>query len=288
MNALAAAMMLTAVATGVADEKPQLTNSTLTLQAGDYKLQIAREGCWTMESLAYKGTTLVMDTGANQSVIKLKPRPDLPAKYEWIGTKHGGEEIESLQLEVDGVAYPVKVPMDAPAGDVYTFVKVSRFGPYRAHWSLTLSEEGLTENAKFEAVEDTSQIAYAYIFMHCWNPSMKEWAALGDGVTLGSGTIDKDNPRALETDITSAAVFSPTRGIGGVIAYPKVYKGVEGRKSFMKYREGKYNKLYLCVNPVELETESYECKVEGFTATSETWKKTAYALMQNAYTTASK
>ncbi|GHC08485.1 hypothetical protein [Cerasicoccus arenae] len=267
----------------LAESKPVLSNDTLTLEAGDYQLKFSERGAWTIDGLSYKGAQILVDNGANQTVVKLKARPDLPSKYEFVGTKHGGEVIESLILEVDGEQFPVKQPFSAPKGSVYKLIKVSRFAPYfRGYWEVTLSSEGLTESARFDMLEDTFQVDYAYVFMHCWSPKMTEWEALLANGKIDSGVFPSKSNRALETDVKATAFFSEADNVGAVLVYEKVYKGVSGRKSFLKYRSDYYNKQYLCVNRNELAEENYECKIVGFSVPRNSWKAVAEELMTKA------
>ncbi|MDQ8194514.1 hypothetical protein QEH59_08750 [Coraliomargarita sp. SDUM461004] len=277
---------LFASAAGVAAMRaPELSDSSLRLEVGDYSLEILKEAAWTINELTFQGEDILMNTGAHQTVLKMKKKEGVPAKYEFIGTKHGGEVIESLSLEVDGVGYPFRQPLEAPSGEVYKFTKVSRYGPFRGTWSVTLSEEGLLEEADFEEIADSSEVNYAYVYMHCWNPQMRSWSAILKNGALDEGTFSgKSVEKGIRNDITGIALYSEKTGVGGVLAYSQVFPGVSNNKSFLKYRPGKYNKLYLMVNRKRLVSESYSCKVKGFiVAPGDEWKSEAMNLIARSY-----
>ncbi|WPJ95870.1 hypothetical protein SH580_20865 [Coraliomargarita algicola] len=284
-NAALMSLLLVSSIANAASAVPYLSDSSLKLEVGDYSLEISKEAAWTINTLTYQGEEILMDTGAHQTVLKMKKKEGVPAKYEFIGTKHGGEIIESLTLEVDGVVYPFRQPLEAPAGDIYKFTKVSRYGPVRGTWTVILSEQGLEELADFEEVGDTSEVNYAYVYMHCWNPKMLTWSAiLKDGGLEEGNFLGNVVEKGIRDDITGIALFSEKTGVGAVLAYPQVFPGVSNNKSFLKYRPSKYNKLYLMVNASRLVSESYSCKVKGFVADStDEWKPMAMDLIAGAY-----
>jgi len=270
----------------VAAEAPKLSPGKLNLVAGDYSVEFSEDGCWTMNWLKYKGLALLETSGANQTVIKVKPKDGVPEKNEWIGTKHGGEIIESLALEVDGKVYPFEEPLQAPAGTSYKFIKVARYGPVRGHWTVVVDASGVTQTTKFEQVEDISPIAYAYAFMHCWNPSMTDWRAILKNGSMVGEKFPQERTQSLKEDITALAVYSETEGVGAVVTYPKAYAGVANRKNFLNYWPKRHNKHYLCVTPANLVRETYTCTIRAFQAPGEGWVEKARELIDGATVTA--
>lgn len=268
-------LILAVTGAGVACAKgPQLVDGVLTLRAGDYTATFTEEAFWTLDTLDYKEVALITPTGANQSVIKLQPRSGLAEKDEWVGTKHGHEVVESMTLEIDGKTFKLPTTEALPEGKSYRLEKVARFGPLRGTWTVELDADGLKEKASFEKAEpDISQIAYAYVFMHCWSPRMQDWmAVLKDGSEVGERFPDTAS-KSLQDDVSAVAVYSADEQTGAVLAYPKAYQGFVGRQSFLNNFPGRHNKLYLTLSREALVREPYSCFVQGFSAAPDQWKQ---------------
>lgn len=262
-------------------QKPVLTNDTLRLSAGDYSVEFSEEGCWTMNWLKFQNRTLLMDTGANQTVVRLESQEGVPASLEWVGTKHGGEQIESLTLIVDGEPYPVMQPFNAPAGSEYTFEKVARYSTMRGTWRVTLTAEGVRQSATFEAVESTDNLRFAYVFMHCWNPGLRQWLAiLPDGEERSGEFADPNKAsKALEADISALALYSKQNEAGAVVVFKEPYRGINERHNFISYRPRYYTKHYLMVNIRELTSRTYESFIRGFDADAGDWEDVAKSMI---------
>ncbi len=263
-------------------EAPQLSEGTLIVKTGDYAASFLESASWTLDTLDYKDIPLITPTGANQTVVKLSPAPEVPEKEQWIGTKHGQEVIESVALKVDGKSYELKNPFSAPAGKVYEVVKVSRFGPFRGHWEVKITPSGVKESASFELIEDNAdKVAFAYVFMHCWSPKMTDWlAVLKDGTELVE-RFPSEASKSLQKVISMLAVYSETEKAGAVVTYPKPYEGYKDKQNFLNNFPGRHNKHYLTVSREALTKETYTCTIQGFLAGPDDWTKTARQLSQD-------
>jgi hypothetical protein len=263
-------------------EVPRLTEGTLTLKTGDYEVSFLESASWTLDTLNYKGIPLITPTGANQTVVKLLPTPEVAEKDQWIGTKHGLEVVESVMLKVDGKSYELKQPLTAPAGTNYEVVKVSRFGPFRGHWEVKVTPTGIKETASFELVEDNAdKVAYIYVFMHCWSPEMTDWmAVLKDGTDIVE-RFPSEASKRLQKAISMLGVFSETESAGAVVTYPKAYEGYKDRQNFLNNFPGRHNKHYLTVSREALTKETYTCTIQGFQASPDDWRQVALGVAKN-------
>lgn len=70
-------------------------------------MELSEKKGWTLAAISFEGRQLVGPTGANQAVVNVKPPYQTPSG-QWIGTAHGGEEVERTRLRVDGVILPAE------------------------------------------------------------------------------------------------------------------------------------------------------------------------------------
>lgn len=258
-----------------ADTAPALKNGTLSLRAGDYRIILKEKSSWTMIRLDYRQALIVGATGANGPVANLKAAPGATRADAWSGTGHGGEQVESVVLEVDGVAHPIVEPFTPPAGAVYAVVKKSRLGPLEQTSRLELSAKGVRESYQFKAPEGTGDINFLYPFMHCFNKQMTHWCArLANGETR-EGQFLGDDSWSLQQDVAWLAVYSEELDAGVVVTYAEPYPG-SGFKNVFRNRDID-NKHYFRADPAVAvgKTAPYICTIRGFKATKDDWHAVA-------------
>lgn len=266
--------LLTSSVRGETGDVPDLEGEVLTVAVGDYKVDFRQPAEWTLGNVLYKGKPLLNYTGANQTVINVK-RPVQAGPDAWIGSSHGGEILHSVVLKVDGKPYPLGESFAAPAGQEYQLVKESDIGPYRATTETTVTADGVREVISLSEREASDQVRYLYVFMHCWNASLKEWlATLPDGSEVVD-TFPLERTNLLKQDITSLAVYSPENGIGAVMRYPEPYEGEPGHSNFLACWPDRHNKHYLRVRPDQVADKNFVCEIQGFSALPENWKDEA-------------
>ncbi len=266
--------MASLTANPAAAAPPTLKNGILTVQAGDYTVDFKEQSAWTIRSVTYKGTPLIAPSGGNQAVLRL-PDPERKDPL-FIGNVHGGEQIESFTLIVDGQSYPVAEGMRAPESDEYLLVKASLMGPIRYDSKVKISPQGVEENASFHAESDPVGAESIYAFMHCWAPEMSQWIAVLDDQQQEEGTFRFDGSNTLKRDIRLLAVWSDTTGVGAVMTYDEPYEGKPKLHNFIwnRQRDSKHY-FQVSIEQALARTSPYVCRIVGFQASPQEWKKVA-------------
>lgn len=245
----------------------------LHVETGDYHVRFWEKAAWTLASVNYQGHSLLTHTGAYHSVLKVRGE----GKSEWIGSGHGGEQIESLTLEIDGVAHPIG-PELSVTGTTFTLIKVARMGPYQHTARVAISPEGITKHLDFRMIGPPLPIEQMYALMHCFSKAAEHWLVEKTGGEEERGTFTSDNQFTLRQDIRWAAVYAPTLGVGMTYVYPEVYAGHPPLRNAFWNRKND-NKLYLSVMPSQEAgaTFGYQVRLQGFVAAPDTWEGAARA-----------
>lgn len=269
--------LLLAAAAGATTEAPALRKGVLTVFAGDYKADFREAAAWTLGNMFYQGKLILNYTGANQMVVNMK-RPDQASAEAWVGSSHGGEVIRSVVLKVDGKSYPLDESFAAPGGEKYQLVKESEIGPFLVMTETTVSAEGVRQDISIKEKEAADETRYLYVFMHCWNPSLKEWVAfLPDGSEIAE-TFPLERTNLLKQDITALALYSPEDGVGAVMRYPEAYQGEPGHSNFLAVWPDRHNKHYLRMSPGQVAGKTFSADIQGFSTSEENWKAEAKRL----------
>jgi len=254
----------------------QWTGDQLALTAGDYRVEFRADCARTIGRILYRENAIVNTTGANQAVINVKGEEN---PREWIGTCHGGEEMETFDLYVDGKRAEANVTVE---GAVFKVVKKSRLGPIAYHSEVEISDQGIHEIASFERTAWQPEINVMYPFMHCWSKDFTRWFAITDGA-VEQDRFYGDNRYLLNKDVLAVALFDEQRKIGVCYCYPEIYRS----KGKMKDKANRFwsrpidNKLYFRADTPENVGEKirYECRITAFDADGENWKGKARAFI---------
>lgn len=258
-------------ATAGIETSPVLRKGVLTVSVGDYQVDFREAAAWTLGSVFFRKEQLLNYTGANQTVINVK-QPVQAGPEAWIGSSHGGENIRSVVLKVDGKPFPLEDSFSAPSGDEYQMVKESEIGPYLVITETTVTADGLRESISFRAQRAADDVRYLYVFMHCWNVALNEWMAfLSDGTEIAE-TFPFDRVNLLKQDIRGLALYSPEKGVGAVMVYPEAYQGDPGHSNFLAGWPDRHNKHYLRMRPDQVAGRTFVAHIRGFAALSDDWR----------------
>jgi hypothetical protein len=267
----------------------------LSIHAGSYDLQFVEDSAWTIRQMSYDGRLLLTSAGAYQSVVNMREQGGTD-QFSWIGTGHGGEVIEALYIEVDGVPHPVEDGLRIH-GNRFSLHKQSLLGPYR-HWAeISLDEFRLHEKFDYEVVADDRSVNFLYAFMHCFSKTFDEWHAetlLGAPDTdytaressqcaaRDSGVFTSDKSFTLKKDIRRAMLYSHEEALGLLYEYPQVYKGATDFCNAFWNRPTD-NKLYFRpVIPAGFGSRfAYEVTLRAFHASPASWREVASSLSQS-------
>lgn len=248
----------------------------LVVTAGDYQVEFRDDCARTIGRILFRDEIIVNRTGAHQAVINVKGKEN---PREWIGTCHGGEEIEAFDLYVDGK--PAEPGVSAK-GSGFKVVKKSRLGPVAYLSEVEISEQGIRQVATFERTALEPDVNMLYPFMHCWSKNFTHWLAVKDD-GIEEDVFYGDNRYLLDKDVLAFVAFDEKRKIGAYYRYPKIY-GSNGRlkgKANRLWSRPIDHKLYLRVDgPKQVgEVQKYECRITAFEADAAGWKEKAQALM---------
>jgi len=249
-----------------------VSGGVTTISLGDYRVTFAEGTAWTLREAWYKEKPLLLKTGWQQTVINVQvPKGEDP----WIGTGHGKEVVESIELCAEGKSYPVADGLSV-SGPAFTLRKRSRLGPYAHVSNVTVDASGITEAFEYEVVDDASAVRFMYVFMHCFSNETRDWVAcLKDGSEV-RGTFLDDNSFSLHEVVRWIAVYAPANEWGAVYVYPGPYDA-NGGKANMFWNRPRDNKLYFQILPEkELGKKfNYTVRLQAHTAPEAEWKTTA-------------
>ncbi len=265
-------MLIPVIGKAQSPTPPELRDGLLKVAAGAYQVEFSEAKAWTIRTLSWEGTELLTSTGGNQAVLRM---PD-PTRADplFIGNVHGGEIIESFELEIDGKRYPVAPEAQFPAAPRYRVIKRSTMGPIRYHSEVTVSAEGVEERARFEKVGDLTGAQSLYVFMHCWTKAMSHWLALLPDATTEEGQFTADGSNSLKKEIRALALWSEEAKLGAVLAFDEVYAGKRPLYHFLWNRK-RDNKHYFQAAVDQALTTTYVCRITGFHAGEADWQQVA-------------
>lgn len=256
---------------------PKLKDGVLTLDVGDYAMDFREQAAWTIGNVSHMGAPIITYTGGNQSVINVV-RPVQADPEAWIGSAHGGEEVESVVLRVNGEEFPITNPLTAPPGEEYTLVKKSRIGPFQCLTETTLNARGVEQSISFNADQPMDEVRYAYVFMHCWHYRLSEWLAVLPNGERMQENFPSERSTSLEQDISMLALYSPVDKVGVVMAYERPYEGDPPRRNFLNNWPERHNKHYFRTSALQMNGTIYKCRIEAFSTSPDTWVDKAVEL----------
>lgn len=259
-----------APAPGKASGKAWMEKDRLCIAAGDYVVRFWEKAAWTLCAADYKSKPILITAGAFQSVLKIRGKDG--GKSQWIGSGHGGEDIQSITVEVDGSSRPLESGFSA-TGSVFTVVKVSQLGPYKHTARVRVAPDGITEDLHYEMAGQPVDLEVMYAFMHCFTNDTRQWIAGLGGEQEERGEFADDNKFTLKKDIRWAMVYAPSSGVGMVYAYPEIYRGnAPLRNAF--WNRPRDNKIYLSVMPSQEPGAKfdYSVRLRAFEAPEAQWE----------------
>lgn len=209
---------------------------TVTVETANYTVDFTGDRAWTISRILHQGETITGRPGFYGTVFS-------PEGGRWIGTGHnegGIEKIEEVTLTVDGKPCEF-VDKAVYRGSRAELRKKSMLGPIRLDAVYIVTDDGLSEEHRYEATEAV-EIGVLYGFMHPFVPATTEWIAEKADGTLVEGVFESQNGHPLKDDVKWTALYDPTTERATVIWYPEVLSG-QGLKTFY-WDKTVYHKLY--------------------------------------------
>jgi len=152
----------------------KITDLGAIFEAGDYKVRISKNICWTIREITFKNTKLMHDCPGAYNGSVLKTRLKESGKVDWVGTGHGHEVVESVKLLIDGKVQPIKNGT-VYSGNKFCFIKNSDLRVLKLNATMIIADSGIIEKHKYTVVRNSPDISLLYIFMHSFDVNMKEW-----------------------------------------------------------------------------------------------------------------
>ena len=260
------------------------TANEMTFTSSDYEAHFVAANpsthadyAWTLARLNYKERPLLTETGAHGAV--LRPTLEDGTLGELVGTRHGGEKIESMEIVVDGTAHPFAPDLNL-RGKKAALVKRSRVGPYHQESTVTLSDQGLAEKASFKLIENDDRVNIFYAFMHCLSKRFNHWitGSTGKGVEARGEFLADDSFTDLGA-VKWLAVYSESEGSGAVMSYKECYDSQRPTTNRFWNRKDD-NKHYLWPSRLGKTggAAEFDCRLAGFEAEKEEWAQKAEKL----------
>lgn len=260
---------------------PVLENGVLTFQIGEYKLDFQEGSGWTIGWFRYRDIPIISFTGSNQTAIKFINDPT-PEDDAFLGGGHGGEEIISLEVEVDGKSFPLE-NLNAPSGKSFVFKKHSRLDGYECLTYTRLGADGLEQRIEMRGEQVPENIQYVFIMMHCFTPQFLEYLGVIDEMTHVDGHLRGERERHIRSDLSGLGLFSESEGLAVVMKYKENYLGYEGNSNFINNWENRHNKHYFQVRPDSVLEQVYQNTIRVIETDTESWKKEVEAQIESPW-----
>lgn|GEM_PF-3676343 len=223
---------------------------SFTVESGDYSMTVEKAPAFTIRSLIYRGTPVLIPSGWMQPVLNVGGQ----GEEQWIGTGHGREEVTSLELTQDGAVIPLgsaRRHYGGQVGGVMRLVKDSVMGPYSHRSVLELSPEGLRQSYYFEVIGDASVAKFLYAFMLIF-PKEAEFYRL----VLADGRVAEDVLPASDTHqslaghagVSSLSMLFARSGVVATFVPDEAYRTRRNQGNFFVVRR-RDNKFYTQVVP---------------------------------------
>lgn len=231
---------LAAAACAAADESAWAVKQTQTrveFDSGSLFLDFEESCAWTMRNMKYKGRNIIIPAGWNGTVLQ--------AKGKWFGTGHGGEQVKSLDILLNGVDI-VEFDGASPVREA-RMIKESNIGPLDLRVEIVFPESGdrIVEKHTYTVVEELpGKFNFLYAFMHMNDNAFNQWLAILEAGEEVEGVAGKgDNKFSLGRDIKGLIFYNEAAETGVAYVYPEVYAGADSFKNSI-WDRARDNKFY--------------------------------------------
>ncbi len=215
---------------------------TLTIQSEDFTVTMSFAKDWTVRTLEYRGTPIIIDAGGEGAVI-------CPNGGSWLGGGMAAEGELVDSLVING-AEMEELPA-APLGAGTVIEKTSRLAGIE-HRAVTRFEgDVIIQQHSFTFAQDQDLKSF-YAFIYSFSPEFTHWMAERTNGTETSGEFAGDNGRPLAEPVQWFALFNAEAGAGIIGYYQKPLAG-----STTLWDTSGYRKFYIqpMSGPIEAGTQ---------------------------------
>ena len=218
---------------------------------------------WTLRTLEYDGTPILIDAGGEGAVI-------MPNGGDWLGggMARDGEQVQTLSI--NGVETQEVPPGTLAAGSVVE--KTSMLARIE-HTAVTrFEEDAIVQQHAFTFAAD-QHLASFYPFIYSFSTEFTQWLVQADSGAETSGEFVGDGGRPVAVPVAWFALFNADAGVGVIGYYQKPLPG----STTLWDAEG-YRKFY--IQPMSGEIRA-GTQLDGtlvlrcFSADVDAWQETA-------------
>lgn len=244
----------------------QAPQGDATLKTEHLTVTMTAKAGWTIRTIDYDGTRMVVDAGGEGAVYQ-------PRGGEWVGSAMaGGEEVKACEITGDTMQANPQHHVDAGGEKVH--VKKSSVIGKMAHTAETTFEGNLfIQKHTFTATEDIDLGAF-YAFIYSVAPTTTDWLLRKlDGEELAGG-FKGDGGYPVDADVDWCAQYDSAAQKGLICYYitrldPAGTTRVWDQKSYHKF----FAQPFGGTMPKDTSVE-YRMVMEFFSAPPDAWKDT--------------
>jgi len=242
----------------------------VTLKTDALEITLGSEAAWTIMTLSYRGTPLIIKAGGQGAVIN-------PRGGDWIGaamTAGGEEQVQKFTIAADGEA--VELPRTDPIrSNNIVMTKKSLLSTIEHGAETTFEADLILQKHSFKATEDIDLSSF-YCFLYSVTPDTDQWLAQPLAGALMEGELTNGGAQQISRPVQWLAQYDADSGKGMICYYPTPFAGA-GSFSSIWDQKG-YHKFLAqpMAGKLAAGTElSYTLVMKMFSAAQDTWKSTA-------------
>ncbi|MBM4082481.1 MAG: hypothetical protein FJ278_22440, partial [Planctomycetes bacterium] len=167
----------------------QTAAKELAIVTGELTVTMEAQSSWTIRSVQYQGTQVIIPAGGQGAVI-------MPKGGQWVGSAmrpEVTEPVKSLEVLADGVAVTLAGASQVK-GEKVIVRKQSQLGGFEHSAETTFEKDRIVQKHAFAATEDM-QLQNFYAFIYSFTTAGRAWAAqpldgaLRTGAFKGEGHV---------------------------------------------------------------------------------------------------
>ena len=190
----------------------------LTLKTDQMEITLGSEASWTIMTLEYDGTPLIIKAGGQGAVIR-------PAGADWIGGAMSGgvEQVGELTIAADG--QPVQLPTAEPVQSNNILIrKTSTLATIEHTAETTVEADLIVQTHTFVATEDI-ELGSFYCFIYSVAPTTTHWMAQPVSGAMMDGECKSEGGHAANKPVRWLAQYDASAAKGLICYYPTPFTG---------------------------------------------------------------
>lgn len=235
---------------------------TLTIQTDDMTATMSSAKDWTLRTLHYDGTPILIDAGGEGVALMVQGG-------DWQGGGMAREGEQVLALKIDGVEVQELPP--GPLGPGTVVEKTSMIQCIRQVATTRFEADAIVQTHKLTFEGDLNLKSF-YPFIYSFSPEFTHWLAPGADAML-SGEFSGEGGHPLARAVPWCALYNAAAGKGVIAYFQKPLAG-----SVTLWDHANYRKFFIqpMVGEVKAGTELEGTLVLAcFSAAADAWQETA-------------